>query len=106
MAVIQLNNTNFKKEVLESDLPVLLDFWAVWCVPCKKIIPILEELSGEYEEKLKIGKINVEENPKIANQYGVMSIPTLMILKKGKVLTQIIGGISKAELKRKIEANI
>jgi len=106
MAVINLNSANFKKEVLESDLPVLLDFWAVWCVPCKKIIPVLEELSGDYEKKIKIGKINVEENPKVANQYGVMSIPTIMFLKKGKVIEQIVGGISKAELKRKIEANI
>ena len=106
MALLHLNDLNFKKEVLESTLPVLVDFWATWCGPCKMIAPILEELAKEYDKKLKIAKISVEDSPKTATQYGIMSVPTLMFFKKGKVRAQFIGALNKPELKKKIEENL
>jgi thioredoxin 1 len=106
MAVIHLNDQNFKKEVLESGLPVIVDFWATWCAPCKKIAPIVEELGCEYSAKIRIGKIDVEESPATTSFYGVMSIPTLIFFKDGKVLSQCTGALSKADLKAKIEEEL
>ncbi len=106
MSLINFTDTNFKKEVLESDLPVLVDFWAVWCGPCKAISPFIEELADEYKDKIKVGKLNVDENPKTATYYGVMSIPTLMFFRGGKVMEQSVGALSKAELKKKIIENL
>jgi len=106
MALLQFTETNFKQEVLESDLPVIVDFWATWCGPCKLITPIVEELSREYQGKFKIGKLNVDDSSKIATRYGIMSIPTLMFFKKGKVMDQIVGALTKADLKKKIEENL
>ena len=106
MALLHFTDSNFKKEVLESGLPVLVDFWATWCGPCRMIAPIIEELAKEYDNKVKIGKINIDENPKIPTHYGVMSIPTLMFFKKGRVAEQAAGALSKAELKKKIEENL
>ncbi len=106
MALLHFTDSNFKKEVLESDLPVLVDFWATWCSPCKMIASIVEELGKEYDRKIKIGKINIEENPKIPTYYQIMSIPTLMFFKKGQVVDQTAGALSKVELKKKIEENL
>jgi thioredoxin 1 len=106
MSLLHFTDSNFKKEVLESNLPVLVDFWAAWCGPCKMISPILEELARDYANKIKIGKINVDENPKITSLYGIMSIPTLIFFKNGKVLEQAVGVLSKSELKKKIEASL
>ncbi len=106
MSTLHFTDANFKKEALESDLPVLVDFWAAWCGPCKMIAPYVEEMAKEYAGKMKIGKIDVDSNPKIATQYGVMSIPTIIILKKGKVMDQLVGALSKLDLKRKIEENL
>ncbi|MFH0739151.1 MAG: thioredoxin [Candidatus Omnitrophota bacterium] len=106
MALLHLTDSNFKKEVLESQLPVLVDYWASWCGPCRLITPVIEELAGEYENRIKIGKINIEENPMIPTRYGVMSIPTLMFFKKGQVVGQLVGAMPKAELKRRIEENL
>ncbi|MCG2713806.1 MAG: thioredoxin [Candidatus Omnitrophica bacterium] len=106
MSVLHFTDVNFKKEVIESDLPVLVDFWASWCGPCKIIAPHIEELAKEYAGKMKIGKVDVDANSKIATSYAVMSIPTIIFLKKGKVMNQLVGAISKVELKRKIEENL
>ena len=106
MALLHFTDSNFKKEVLESDLPVLVDFWAEWCGPCRMVAPIIEELAREYAQKIKVGKIDIDENPKIPTHYGVMSIPTFMFFKKGRVSEQVVGALSKTELKKKIEENI
>jgi thioredoxin 1 len=106
MSLIHLTDGNFKKEVLESDLPALVDFWAPWCGPCRMITPIIDELAKEYRNKLRVCKINVDENPRIATQYAVMSIPTLIFFKNGKVIEQVVRVLNKAELKRKIEENL
>jgi thioredoxin 1 len=106
MDIVHLNDTNFKKEALESGLPVLADFWAVWCGPCKMIAPLLEELAREYDKKIKICKIDVEESPNVATHYGIMSVPTLIFFKNGKITDQLVGSVTKQELKIKIEENI
>ena len=102
MSLLHFTDGNFKKDVLESNIPVMVDFWATWCGPCKMITPIVEELAKEYSGKIKIGKLNVEESPKTPSQYGVMSIPSLIFFKEGKVMGQVVGALNKAELKKKI----
>lgn len=94
---------NFKEEVLDSKTPVLVDFWAEWCAPCRIVGPIVEELATEYKDKLKVGKLNVDENH-IASHYGVMSIPSLIIFKEGKVVKTMIGAQSKDNFKREIDS--
>ncbi|MDD2679646.1 MAG: thioredoxin [Candidatus Omnitrophica bacterium] len=106
MSILHFSDTDFKKEVLESKLPVVVDFWANWCGPCKMITPIVEELAKEYSGKVKIGKLDVDSNPKSASAYGIMSIPTLMFFKGGKVMDQVNGALSKSALKQKIEENL
>jgi len=104
--MMNFTDTNFKKEVLESDLPVLVDYWAPWCGPCKMVGPIVDELAKEYHGKVKVGKLNVDDSPKVATQYGIMSIPTLMFFKDGKVMDQVVGALNKAALKKRIEENL
>ena len=106
MSIHHFTDSNFKKEVLECKLPVVVDFWANWCGPCKMIGPIVEELAKEYEGKVKIGKVDVDTNPQSASTYGIMSIPSLMFFKDGKVMDQVTGALNKANLKQKIEENI
>jgi thioredoxin 1 len=98
-----VNDKNFSQEVLSSDLPVLVDFWAAWCGPCRAISPIVEELAKEFTGKVKVTKLNVDENPAIPSQYGVRGIPTLILFKSGKVLDQIVGAVPKAKLVAMIE---
>ena len=95
---------NFATEVLQSDKPVLVDFWAVWCGPCKIIAPLVEELANEFEGKVKVGKLDVDNNQESAIKYGVRSIPTVLIFKDGKVHDTIIGAVPKVQLKKKLEA--
>ncbi len=106
MSILHFTDGNFKDEVLKSDIPVLVDFWAAWCGPCRAIGPIVEELAREYSKRLKIGKVDVDENPRTASHYGIMSIPTLMFFKDGKVAEQVVGALTKSELKLKIEENL
>jgi len=104
--MISLNENNFKSEVLESDLPVVVDFWASWCGPCKIIAPVIEDLAREFEKKVKFAKLNVEDGPRIATKYGIMSVPTILFFKKGKAIDQVVGALSKAELKIKVEESL
>ncbi len=101
---VEVNDSNFDQMVLQSKTPVLVDFWAVWCGPCRMVAPVVEELAGEYEGKVTVVKLNVDENPKTASQYGIMSIPTLFIFKDGAPVSNIIGFRPKAELKKSIDA--
>ncbi len=91
MAEVTLTDKTFDREVLQSDIPVLVDFWAEWCGPCKMQNPILEDVEKEFTGKVKIGKLNVDENPETAGKYSVMSIPTLLLFKKGEIVKQMIG---------------
>ncbi len=106
MSIEHFTDSNFKKEVLGSNIPVLVDFWANWCGPCKMIAPIVDELAKEYAGKMKIGKVDVDDNSSVASQYGVMSIPTLIFFKNGKVMDQVSGALNKSSLKQKIEENL
>jgi thioredoxin 1 len=106
MKPITFTDDNFATEVLQSDKPVLVDFWAVWCGPCKMIAPFVEELASELEGKAKVGKLDVDNNQESAIKYGVRSIPTVLIFKGGKVVDTIIGAVPKVQLKQKLEAAI
>jgi len=97
--IVTLTQENFQKEVLQSQTPVLVDFWAEWCGPCKMIAPLLDELADEYDGKIKIGKINVDEQQAIAAQYGIRAIPTLLLFNKGQIAEQMVGAKSKRDLK-------
>jgi thioredoxin 1 len=103
---IVLTDDNFNLEVIESRLPVLVDFWATWCGPCRMIAPIVEQLSDEYEGKAKIGKLDVDSAQKIAAEFGIRSIPTLLLFKEGKVADQIIGAVPKQQIAEKLDAII
>jgi len=101
--ITEVGDNNFDAEVLGSDLPVLVDFWAPWCGPCKSIAPIVEEIAGQFEGKLKVAKLNVDDHPATASRYGIRGIPNLIILKSGVVKEQIVGAVPKAKLVSAIE---
>ncbi len=103
---IEINDINFREEVLKSDVPVLVDFWAKWCTPCVMIAPVVEEIAKKYKGRLKVCKLNVDETPKTASEYGIMSIPTLAIFKNGKIVDRIIGVVPKSELELTIKPYI
>jgi thioredoxin 1 len=103
MKPITFTDANFDAEVLKSEVPVVVDFWATWCGPCRMIAPIMEELAGQYEGKVKIGKLDVDENQQVAIKYGVRSIPTVLILKGGEIKDTIIGAVPKGTFVEKIE---
>ena len=101
--VLKVTDSNFGKEVAKSPVPVLVDFWAEWCGPCRMMSPILDEVAPVYQGKLKIGKLNVDENQDTPSRFGVMNIPTMIFFKSGKETERIIGAMSRAELQRKLD---
>jgi thioredoxin 1 len=101
--IVNLNQTNFAEEVLQSPTPVLVDFWAEWCGPCKMIAPVLEELASEYDGRVKIGKVNIDDHQTLATEYGIRAIPTLLLFKGGEVSEQIVGVRSKRDLKTSLD---
>ena len=102
MAIVEINNANFKSEVLESDKKVLVDFWAPWCGPCRMVSPIVDEIANE-SDAVKVAKINIDEQPQLASQYGVMSIPTLMVFENGDVVEKAVGARNKAFILQMLE---
>lgn len=102
--VLKFTTADFQKEVLESDIPVLVDFYADWCGPCKMMSPVLDQLSNELEGQIKIGKVNVDDDPELAGQYKVMSIPNFVLIKNGQIVDQVIGAVPKAQMLAKIQA--
>ena len=98
----EITDAMFEKEVINSDKPVVVDFWAIWCGPCKMIAPLMEEFATEYEGKIKIGKVDVDNNQNIAVQFGIRSIPTVLFFKKGKVVDRVIGAYPKSHFQEKI----
>lgn len=103
MEVKHVTSQNFQKEVLESELPVIVDFWAEWCMPCRIVAPIFEELAEEYAEKMKFVKVNVDENPDIAAAFGISGIPTFLVFYKGKVIEKLVGAMPKEHFKKFID---
>ncbi|MDI6828040.1 MAG: thioredoxin [Armatimonadota bacterium] len=97
---------NFEQEVLNSDTPVLVDFWASWCGPCRMIAPFIEEIAQEYGEKLKVVKVDVDQSPSVAGRFGIMSIPTLMLFKNGNIVETIVGALPKQQIIQKIQPHI
>lgn len=104
MKTITITDDNFESEVINSDLPVLIDFWAVWCGPCKIIAPVVEQLAEEYDGKLKVGKLDVDNNQESSIKYGVRSIPTLLLFKNGQVKDTIIGAVAKQQIVQKVNS--
>ena len=99
MSAININKNNFQNEIMDSEKTVLLDFWAPWCVPCRMVVPIIEEIAGERPD-IKVGKINVDEQPELASKFGIMSIPTLVVMKNGKIVQQVSGARPKDAILR------
>jgi thioredoxin 1 len=104
--ITEITDENFQSEILSSSTPALVDFWAAWCGPCRAIGPVVEELAGQFEGQLKVGKLNVDENPKTPAQYGIRAIPTLILFKNGTVAEQITGAVSKSTLETAIKKTL
>ncbi|RTZ74125.1 MAG: thiol reductase thioredoxin [Gammaproteobacteria bacterium] len=104
--IIELSDDTFEQEVLKSDVPVLVDYWAEWCGPCKMIAPVLEEVAGDYDGRLKVAKLNIDDNPDTPPAYGIRGIPTLMLFKNGEVEATKVGAVSKSQLTAFIDSNL
>ena len=103
MSAMQIKAADFESEVLKSEIPVIIDFWAEWCMPCKMIAPILDELAKEFEGKIKVGKLNVDQERELAIKYNIVSIPTILFFKGGEIVDTLIGAVPKSNIKSKIE---
>ncbi|TVQ66345.1 MAG: thioredoxin [Balneolaceae bacterium] len=103
---VELTDSNFDQEVLKAETPVLVDFWAEWCGPCRMVGPVVEELAGDYEGKVKVGKVDVDSNPQVSMKYGIRSIPSLLIFKDGEVVDQIVGAVPKPHLQKQLDAQL
>ncbi len=104
--VLNVDKSNWQSDVMEADHPVLVDFWAEWCAPCKAIAPVLDQLADDYDGKLKVAKVNVDETPELAGEFGVRSIPTLLLIVDGKVAEQMVGAAGKEALKEKLDPHV
>ncbi|NQV15139.1 thioredoxin [bacterium] len=102
--VIEFTDSNFDEEVINSDLPVLVDFWAVWCMPCKMVAPVVADIAKDYDGRLKVGKLDVDGNPGVAQKYGIRSIPSLLIFNKGEVAQMLVGAVPKPQITAKVDA--
>lgn len=106
MSATAVTDSSFKQDVLESEIPVLVDFWAPWCGPCRMVAPVVEEISNQYEGQIKVVKVNTDENPNVASQYGIRSIPTLMIFKGGQRVDMVVGAVPKTTLANTLEKHL
>ncbi len=104
--LVEFTDNNFDVEALQSDKPVLVDFWAPWCAPCRMVGPIVAELAGSYSEKVKVGKLNTDDNPNIASRYGIMSIPTILLFKNGEIADRIVGAALKKDFERMLAKHV
>jgi thioredoxin 1 len=104
--IVHLTDANFEEEVLKSEIPVLVDYWAEWCGPCRMIAPILDDLAGEYQSRLKVAKLNIDENPMTPPKYNIRGIPTLMLFKEGNVEATKVGALSKSQLSAFIDTHV
>jgi thioredoxin 1 len=102
-AAVQVTDASFKQDVLESEVPVLVDFWAPWCGPCRMVAPVVDEIAQQYDGQVKVVKLNTDENPNVASQYGIRSIPTLMILRDGQRVDMVVGAVPKTTLANTLE---
>ena len=105
-AAAEVTDSSFKNEVLDSEVPVLVDFWAPWCGPCRMVAPVVEEIADQYKEQIKVVKVNTDENPTVASEYGIRSIPTLMIFKGGQRVDMVVGAVPKTTLANTIEKHL
>ena len=104
--VLEFSDGKFDSEVLQASEPVLVDFWATWCAPCKALTPVIDEVAAEFDGKVKVGKVNVDDNPETPGKYGVRGIPTLILFKDGKVIDQLVGAVPKSQIQDLIKKNL